>query len=298
MEVSSNAMRTILITLLLLLTNIICFSQIDSPVDTAKVRGIKKEYLYRKDNLFRPKLELDGIKEFDKFGRLIFQQIIVNNIDTPQFLNKYYYDTLHRVLSREHLMLSENKRSYDIIMNQKYTYLNSKLISIQEYEYGNLTGQVIYSDTSGGSIGEFIFYWDTDPTQIRFSRQEYYDNNGLNTKSIQDTDTNYYYYYKDGRDSITYQQVRGKLHSIDEYFYFKNKKITYYTNITLPDYGYIKTYYYNKKGNLKKVIDNMKGQKSKSKLYYYKNGAIKSCIYNDKHSIKQKGKTYYTYEYY
>lgn len=276
------------------------YSQVDYPVDTAEVKGLKEIIHYEKrKGLLKYNKRIGGIKEFDQHGRIVRQQIFVNRTDIPEFQNRFYYNDNRKISRKDHLMYDEEKKEYIITDSTFYFYTKNNLDSIKHYEFDRLDG-VIYTDLGSEKVAKYWQY-NSDSLKIKIFRTDYYNSKGQEIKNISQTDTNYFFYDQYGRDSLHYFVNIGEPHSQTTYSYSKQKKTEHIKGILFPADTFDKIYSYNKKGNRTAIKYKLKGEKSFVKDKYYSNGLLKKNIIK----VKKKSKSdsfekinYYIYKLY
>lgn len=276
------------------------YSQVDYPADTAEVKGLKEitQYNERKGFLKYSK-QIGGIKEFNREGRIVRQQIFVNSIDIPEFKNKFSYNDNGKISRKDHLMYDEEKKEYIITDSTLYFYSKNNLDSIKHYQFDRLDG-VTYAYLSTGKISKYWKY-NSDSLKIKIFRTDYYNSKGQEIKNISQTDTNYYFYDQYGRDSLHYFVNIGKPHSRTTYSYSKQKKTEHIKGILFPKDTYDKIYFYNKKGKRTAIKYKLKEEKSFVKDKYYCNGLLKKTIIKVDKEPKSDSFTtinYYKYKFY
>lgn len=282
-----------LICLFLLKTSI---SQIDSPIDTVADKRIKKEITYWKQTDLRPYKVINGLKEFNKDGRIIYQEIYVNAVDTPEFINRFYYQN-NKINRWYHCLYDDSTKIYTIIDSTIYNYSGDRLASIRNYKYGSLNGKVIYTYSGADRIDKFWFYFN-DTLSVQTSRESYYHKDKL-TKAIHSTDTTYYYYDILGRDSLIYARHGGMPMYKDKYKHYKRKTIMKHEGIApFKNDSYKKIYLKRKDGKLKKYKDNWDKRHFTIKYKYYKRGPYELIFQNSKGGDKKTRYKRWTYYYY
>jgi antitoxin component YwqK of YwqJK toxin-antitoxin module len=276
------------------------YSQVDSPIDTAGIKGLKTILQYEKQSGFlKMKKQLGSIKEFDREGKIVKQQIFVNRTDIPEFENKFYYNEKGKIIRRDYLMYDENKKDYVIEDSTFYFYSNNNLDSIKHYNSDRLDGATFtYQNT-----GKIVSYWRYDKTnsKIDIYREDDYNSKGQMIKNISQRDTNYYFYDQYERDSVHYFVNIGKPHSLTTFTYSKREKIEHVKGILFPKDTFDKKYCYNKRGKVTSIKYKLKDEKSAVKNKYYSNGLLKQKIVEVKKKSKSESfrQTYsYIYEVY
>jgi hypothetical protein len=291
-----------LILLLFFLKSLLLEAQIDFLFDTAQVKAIRFKYEYASGGKFGVEERIRNIFEYDHNGKPIKHWSFVNRTDTAEFMNEMTYDDSGRILKREEKFRSDENKVYEVSAVTNYYYTDNKLTRIREYEYGNLTGDAIYSYSATGKQAHLIYY-KGDTLTPWIEHRTFYDVKGRPFKHINRMDTGYYYYDHLGHDSVYYSVSSGKPNSMTIYKYKNEKKREeYYRSLIFKGSEIKRIYRYKKRKTVtrscyKKFMDY---SKVVTKRYYDKAGLLYKTTQKTK-GIKPSANEYevtrFTYEF-